>query len=60
MTVKDLKMALRFYPEDAVVFIQTDGEKLGVPDEITEMMIDKKQSALVVTLKKTLSKLKIV
>lgn len=60
MTVKDLKMMLKFYPEDAEIFVQTGSGKMNTPDNLSEAVIESNPSALVLTLKQSARSLKAV
>ncbi len=53
MTVKDLKMMLKFYPEDAEIFVQTSSGKINTPDNLSEAVIENKPTALILTLKQS-------
>lgn len=57
MTVKDLKMILKFYPENAEIFVQTNKGQWGVPETLTEGAIEHKPTAIVLSLKESARKL---
>ncbi len=60
MTVKDLKMILLFYPENAEIYVQTNSGSLSTPENFNEAMIAHKPTAIVLTLKQPTSKLQAV
>ncbi len=60
MTVKDLKMILQFYPENAEIYVQSNSGTLSIPENFNEGMIEHKPTAIVLSLKESASKLQAV
>ena len=60
MTVKDLKMILKFYSEDTEIFVQTNSGKMNIPESLSESFIENQPAALVLTLKDSARKLRAV
>lgn len=60
MTVKDLKMMLQFYPENAEIFVQSNSGRLSEPEHFNEALIEHNPTAIVLTLKESAAKLQAV